>query len=127
MVSLSQDTKYEDTFESTVFGKKDKYFKKDITFDELLKKNLTNGEISILTMGIQKSKSKVKSKVQKQCADFGIEVLSDGTSINVKGLTKQEFATMLGITRPTLNRRIEEVTDKAIELAKKFGLIGQKQ
>ncbi|GAA0071773.1 hypothetical protein UT300003_32980 [Clostridium sardiniense] len=120
VVSLSQSGKYDDTVESTLFGKEDTYFKEARGFDDFLKTHLTAEEQTFLAMGIQKTKNKSNKKTQKQCVDYSVEVFNEDSTTDTRTLTKAELAVELGISRPTLNKRIKETIDKATNLAEEY-------
>lgn len=123
VVSLSKNGKFDDTVESTLFGKKDNYFKNELSFDDFLKEHLTAEERTFLAMGLQKTINKGDKPYQKKCVEYSVEVFNEGGVVNTKEMTKAELAIELGVSRPTLNKRIKETMNKASELAEAYKAI----
>lgn len=103
--------------------KEDVYFKDSTnTLENFLKENLTEDEIIFLTMGLKKQVGKAKG-VQKSSLIYAIDAFVDSKCINYQSVTsktKAELAEQIGISRPTLNKRINETMIKTRQLAEKY-------
>ena len=87
----------------------------DNELEVFLLENLTEEDVVFLTMGLKKQVSKSKG-CQKASLTYTLDVLSDKTK-SAMGLTKSELAERLGLSRPTLNKRINSAMKKTQELA----------
>lgn len=103
--------------------KEDVYFSDDAnTLENFIKENLTADEIVFLTMGLKKQVGKAKG-VQKSSLIYAIDAFVDSKYINHQNgisKTKAELAEQIGISRPTLNKRINETMIKTKQLAEKY-------
>lgn len=80
--------------------------------------NLTKEELVFLKMGMQKQVNKAKG-VYKSSLNFTLDVINENIDgVNVS--TKAELAEVMGISRPTLNKRIKTVMDKTQRLAYEY-------
>ena len=120
IVSLNKDSKFGDPLEGLLFGKKDDYFNGNYGFDKFLIEKLTEEERVFLAMELQKSKNKSKTCVQKRCVEYAVEIINGESLLDVANLTKAELAVELGISRPTLNKRINNTMEKVNTLAKQY-------
>lgn len=91
----------------------DTYFlNKDCELEIFLKKHLTEKELIFLSLGMKKNIRKVKETDRFLGLFEGIEK-KYGINIDSK---RMEVAAFLGISRPTLNKHIKQVMDKAQSL-----------
>lgn len=87
--------------------------------EKFLIKNLTKEEMMFYTIDLKKRAGKASS-IQKVCLKHTIEVFTK--IIGIIPDKKIEIATLLGISRPTLNKRIKEAIDKVKTLTEEFCL-----
>lgn len=90
----------------------------DNELEVFLLANLTEEDVVFLTMGLKKQVSKSKG-CQKASLTYTLDVLSDKAK-SAMGLTKSELAERLGLSRPTLNKRINSTMKKTQELAMQY-------
>lgn len=104
---------------SNVIGDKreDRYFieEEEGKLEGFLFDNLNEEEIMFLTMGLKKQIGKSKGCYKSSLA-YTIDVLSDRVG-SINQMTKSELAESLGLSRPTLNKRINSTIAKTQALA----------
>lgn len=85
--------------------------------EKFLLKNLTKEEIIFYTMDLKKQYGKA-SKIQQACLADAIGMFS--SEVGEFTNRKDELAIQLGISRPTLNKRIKETTEKVKSLTREY-------
>lgn len=99
-------------------GKDDKYFNENENkLESFLKKNLTNMERLLIAVHFKKGYAKAKG-LYKCSLDYAIDTFDNG-EIDIS-MNKSELAEILNISRPTLNKRIDEAIEKMKELAEYY-------
>lgn len=87
--------------------------------DEFLLENITEDEAMFLMMAFKKNYK--KSKVaEKRILNNAMDLFSEKATASVRELNRSEMAEMLGITRPTLNKRINQSLNKVQNLAERY-------
>lgn len=101
-------------------NKGDVYFKEEVTdLEKFLADNLTKEEIILYTIDLKKQMGKASTR-HKVCLQHTIDSLTMMVG-NVPD-KKEELAVALGISRPTLNKRISQTIDKVKSLTTEFCL-----
>lgn len=85
--------------------------------EKFLLNNLTKEEIIFYTMDLKKQYGKA-SKMQKMCLEDAINMFS--SEVGEFTNRKDELAIQLGMSRPTLNKKIKETTEKVKELTRQY-------
>ena len=100
-------------------NKKDVYFKEErkAALEEFLKSKLSEEELVFLLMDMKKQLGK-STGCQRDALEYSIDFLTE--RVNIKVTTKKELAIILGITRPTLNSRIELAVEKVRKVTEEF-------
>lgn len=105
---------------SNIIGKKDTYFTEK-KLETLLKENLTETERLLIAIHFKKSINKSKG-IYKNSLDYTIRMMVEDNTLfdESPSFNKAELAEHLGISRPTLNKRIEKAMVKIKKLAEYY-------
>ena len=105
---------------SNVIGKCDKYFSEN-KLEKLLRENLTDTERVLIAVHFKKNIYKTKG-IYKESLDYAIRTLLEENffNLNASSLNKTKLSELLGISRPTLNKRTDEALKKAKRIAKYY-------
>lgn len=100
------------------FQKSEEYFADEPTMLEIfLKERLSEEEIAFFAMGIKKRMSKTKGAVREDL-ELAMNSLRKFTSFTIDN--RVQLASEVGITRPTLNKRIDKTLEKVEKLAHQY-------
>lgn len=121
IVSLNQEAESNSTLESFVSDREEKYFNKEfsVSLENFIRENMSKEEILYLIMDIKKVCCD-NGKILNLSSIYAIDVLSDIIGVDTNKLTRSALAESLGITRPTLNKRITKAVIKARNLISNF-------
>lgn len=113
------DKKVEDCEVSNIIkDKDDKYFdKKEDKLENFLSENLTKTERLLIAVYFRKKLNKSKG-LYKNSLEYAIDVFDEET--NSSSISKSELADKLNISRPTLNKRMNEAVEKMKKLAERY-------
>ena len=104
---------------NVIKDKDDKYFEEGGTkLEQFLKKNLTQTERVLIAVHFKKSYNKAKG-LYKNSLDYTMRTLIEDENIDIS-INKSDLAKVLNISRPTLNKRINEAVEKIEELAEYY-------
>lgn len=123
IISMNASLESGDSVSEVITDKNgDVYFEDETTeLEKYLSENITKEEIMFYTIDLKKQINKASSK-HRLCLQHTI----DSFTVMVGGYIpdkKEELATLLNMSRPTLNKRIKETVVKVKELATEFCLI----
>lgn len=114
------DLETKEDFCSVLAGKEDVYFNEEHALEKFLKKKLTNDDRIILAVAFKKGSYKYKG-AQKVSIDYAVDFFAE--DIDGEIMNKKELAKLLGISKPTLNKRIEAVLHKTKLLINQYYLL----
>lgn len=103
---------------NVIKGTEDKYFEDEDNLEKFLKSKLTEMDKICIMMAFKKELGKSKGS-HKNSLGFAINVFSDGV-MDIRDMSRSELADKLNISRPTLNKRINEAIEKVRELAEYY-------
>lgn len=103
---------------NVIKGDEDTYFEREFSLEQFLSSRLTITERVLVAMAFKKDYYKSKG-VYKSSLDYAMNMFSDEL-IDVTSISKNELADLLNISRPTLNKKINEAMEKVKELAQYY-------
>lgn len=96
---------------------KDKYFEASVGLEEFLSERLTETERMLLTLHFKKDYFKARG-LYKQSLSFALDIFAKDERIF--NMNRSQMAEELNISRPTLNRRVEDTVNKVIMLTREY-------
>ena len=82
------------------------------SLEERIRKHFTTEERLMMVLGFKKNSSKIEGR-DKHILNMALDIFDDiNVGVDIKELNRTDVAKILNISRPTLNKRIEEVMDR---------------
>lgn len=121
LIYLDMVTKSGDEYSNLVPAKKEEevFELSNVKLEEFLLDNLTSDERMFLAMALQKNYHKAKGSY-KASLGYTISLFADRVHPSSKMPTRADLAVEIGLSRPTLNKRIDLTLKKTQGLAKEF-------